>query len=72
MSMYSDETWREVASVAARCKECGTATRVLMHEKGRDDEGRPTSALWGEDVPHDRAECARFQALEQETWPRLF
>lgn len=55
-----------------RCKECGTATTVLVYDHGLDDNGEQYRAIYRDNVPHSRNECAYMVALIRETWPTLW
>lgn len=63
---------REIVSVVDRCRECRSATRVLVLHRWTDEEGQAVKALFGDAVPHSRADCRAMQALEKEEWPTLW
>jgi hypothetical protein len=70
--MSSDEDTVEVQEILDRCKECGTAVRVLVFESWALPDGSRAASLRGEQVPHTRGDCAAMKALEREQWPTLF
>lgn len=55
-----------------RCKECGTATIVLVLDQGIGDDGEEYRAIYRDVVPHTRKDCTDMVALMRETWPTLW
>jgi hypothetical protein len=55
-----------------RCRECGSVTRAIVHEQGRDEEGAPWQAIYSETIAHPRRDCERMVALAREEWPTLW
>ncbi len=59
-------------SILDRCRDCGSAVRVLVHEYDEvDDQGDPYRALYAERVPHDSKACSEMKRLAREEWPVL-
>ncbi len=62
----------EIVEVLQRCKQCGTATAVLVEDTYISLDGKVCHAMWRDDPEHTRNDCDRMVTLEREQWPTLW